>query len=496
MKIHFLFFLAVFSATLSCFAQEHRNLYFCRGMNADGADKLFSNVENWATRSDLNYDGTNSDYYNRLETRAASIPAAADYVYMVNWNAGCYGNRGWEYVNAAMDLGNEERQISIISLSGNNTINTVTGGENAKLTFNKWDFQPFRQSTWITAIAKSSTGVEMKIDANIEFANDYAPRTFNIGNVSDSSLTFISNSNKRRYIKVADTTDKAKNTINFYVSRRNSDGNRGFEGGDIIVYSKITNKWDVTFQSHDYTDYSANEPAQTWAHGNVYLLGDETNEAYFTVFFINLYLGKTGGAQAISGSIFSITRRGMVTLLGNEQIADDVNLAYKTPRYMHTDPVETEPITAGVLNLNGFSERLQIVYLQNDELYNGNNTVLKKLGVRGIVDFGAGGEQYFCFREVKTLSGYENRESMDPNLSCLEFRNYVPNEDHVYSIYRLSSSITVMAGQSIRQLNLLRFKGFGVIGVDYTIEESGPKTVSINGKTVNVYEYTPKEVSQ
>ena len=186
----------------------------------------------------------------------------------------------------------------------------------------------------------------------------------------------------------------------------------------------------------------------------------------------------------------------MVTLLGNEQIADDVNLAYKTPRYMHTDPVETEPITAGVLNLNGFSERLQIVYLQNDELYNGNNTVLKKLGVRGIVDFGAGGEQYFCFREVKTLSGYENRESMDPNLSCLEFRNYVPNEDHVYSIYRLSSSITVMAGQSIRQLNLLRFKGFGVIGVDYTIEESGPKTVSINGKTVNVYEYTPKEVSQ
>ena len=40
MKIHFLFFLAVFSATLSCFAQEHRNLYFCRGMNADGANKL------------------------------------------------------------------------------------------------------------------------------------------------------------------------------------------------------------------------------------------------------------------------------------------------------------------------------------------------------------------------------------------------------------------------------------------------------------------------
>lgn len=193
-----------------------------------------------------------------------------------------------------------------------------------------------------------------------------------------------------------------------------------------------------------------------------------------------MYLDKTDGADAISNGAFYLGWRSEAILMRDNQINDNVTVQFKTP---WVDTAFPSDIT-GILNLNGFSERIK-----NIEFWNDNGS--PKQGLRAIIDFGDGGAQTFIFAGINfqisntTFSGRVYRYR-----TFVEFYSYRQGEDHVYSVSKLSSTTftnDAPGDTSTKTLvTLLRFPEFGVYDVDYTVSETA---VSVNGESM--YEYAP-----
>ncbi len=493
---YFIYFFTFIIASTSLFGANNgtKNSIraFCRGFNTPDATRYWDDINNWADRQGIN-PGDNGSYYNTLQYRAPSLPDAADYVYMVYYCAGNRGNRAWRKEDARIILQNKDYEISRFYTYGDNMPVLIVGGVDSRLVFNKFDVATVTGNKGDTSIRHQAWGTDFTFDCDIYFSNKYTPKSFHLENNSDGDITFLSTKENPNSIYVEDTTSSAKNTLVFQLASFKQENHKGYESGDFIIYSDIYCVWDVSFQGAHFSDYNSQQPGEVFTRGSIYLLGDKSNFGYFCVKTAHAYLGKTDGAYAIGGAgrTFTITSRGMVTLLGNEQIEDNLRVNITNPQYYPgTDPVTTEPITAGVLNLNGFSERVGNLCFHMD----GSD----KFALRFVLDYGAGGEQYFCcsnFNQYPSNNGNGNA-NINLKLSRLQICNYVLGEDHFYSQTKLSTQkyTAGTASNYVYSLSMIEFKGFGVRDVDYKVKETGPFVRSINGKNVLVYEYTPEEV--
>ena len=431
-------------------------LYFTRGpeelLEGEEYTRNWEDVINWSTvtpSGDINSSGS----YN---TRPAGfLPGDGDRAYLGNYS-GFFGKdpnyqpENYVKVSSAITISQLKHKGTFVvrgitgttddaslnltlTTSYTNDINTQT---NVVLENCQWD-EDFHVAIDVNLL--STTSGNMYI-----YNKSGSSREDPVENLADKKNLYFDAGYK---IEVLPDADGNYNSL--YIMNAKSDEVNGhnIHTGDIIISSKIKTDGHV-FLALD----NAQQAVAGYTSGVIRFDGSESNELSATgMQLINGIVVESGmkdGAQVCSTAV-QIMSGSTFRLLASDQIGDKASVQLKNPA--------SAGGLGGVFELNGFSERINALYLYSDPAQT----------MYGIVDFGQNDVEQVLWASAFVLGG-----KIIADGSQLIIKNYVLGEDHLFFDENLSDE----------KLSTFVFEGY----------EDGYKIVEniVEYEGESVYEYT------
>ena len=431
-------------------------LYFTRGpeelLEGEEYTRNWEDVINWSTvapSGDINSSGS----YN---TRPAGfVPGDGDRAYLGNYS-GFFGKdpnyQPATYVEVSSDI-----TISQLKHKGTYVVRGITGTTD-DVSLNLTLTTPYTndintQTNVVLENCQWDEDFHVAIDVKLLSTTRGNMYIYNKSGSSKEDPAENLADKKNLYfdagykIEVLPDADGNYNTL--YIMNAKSDEVNGhnIHTGDIIISSKIKTGGNV-FLALD----NAQQAVAGYTSGVIRFDGSESNELSVTgMQLINGIVVESGmkdGAQVCSTAV-QIMSGSTFRLLASNQVGDKASVQLKNPA--------SAGGLGGVFELNGFSERINALYLYSDPAQT----------MYGIVDFGQNDVEQVLWASTFLLGG-----KIIADGSQLIIKNYVLGEDHLFFDESLDDE----------KLATFVFEGY----------ENGYKIVEniVEHEGASVYEYT------
>ena len=431
-------------------------LYFTRGpeelLEGEEYTRNWEDVINWSTVTPSG-DINSSESYNT--SPAGFLPGDGDRAYIGNYS-GFFGkdpnyqpatyvkvssaitisqlkHKGTYVVRGITGTTDDVSLNLTLTTSYTNDINTQT---NVVLENCQWD-EDFHVAIDVNLL--STTSGDMYI-----YNKSGSSREDPVENLADKKNLYFDAGYK---IEVLPDADGNYNSLCIMNAKSDEVNGHNIHTGDIIISSKIKTGGYV-FLVLD----NAQQAVAGYTSGVIRFDGSESNELSATgMQLINGIVVESGmkdGAQVCSTAV-QIMSGSTFRLLASDQIGDKASVQLKNPA--------SAGGLGGVFELNGFSERINALYLYSDPAQT----------MYGIVDFGQNDVEQVLWASTFFLGG-----KIIADGSQLIIKNYVLGEDHLFFDENLSDE----------KLSTFVFEGY----------EDGYKIVEniVEYEGESVYEYT------
>ena len=431
-------------------------LYFTRGpeelLEGEEYTRNWEDVINWSTDTPSG-DKNSSGSYNT--SPAGFVPGDGDRAYLGNYS-GFFG-KDPNYQPATYVKVSSAITISQLKHKGTYVVRGITGTtDDASLNLTLTTPYTNDINTQTNVVLENCQWDEhfhVAIDVNLlstTSGNMYiynksgSSREDPVENLADKKNLYFDAGYK---IEVLPDADGNYNSL--YIMNAKSDEVNGhnIHTGDIIISSKIKTGGNV-FLALD----NAQQAVAGYTSGVIRFDGSESNELSATgIQLINGIVVESGmkdGAQVCSTAV-QIMSGSTFRLLASDQIGDKASVQLKNPA--------SAGGLGGVFELNGFSERINALYLYSDPAQT----------MYGIVDFGQNDVEQVLWASTFLLGG-----KIIADGSQLIIKNYVLDEDHLFFDESLDDE----------KLATFVFEGY----------ENGYKIVEniVEHEGASVYEYT------